>query len=266
LNYWPGQGPASCLKYFASINILSGECGESCAVSDDFCPEHLKTLVDRTSEGDANNTDPVLQHLLPDYIGFGGLPSTLQMLNPQGTLATRAAIVSVTQGTPELSCIASMTISTPGIGPESSSSSSSSSSSLSFPLPQSRPAIVAGPVLDPEEAKAAAAISKIMAVVHKNGSAPTITIPGLEGTYTKVELHGRPGRVASSYEFWQRSSGRLFDVELFRYLPYDMVKMSPRLVIVTNVIYEYKNEDGYVMRFIVISILFTNCINYWQKK
>ena len=95
-------------------------------------------------------------------------------------------------------------------------------------------------------------------------------IPGLEGTYTKVGLQDRPGGLmaaaSTNFEFWQRSSQRLFDGELFRYLAFDLVKMSQRLVIVTNVIYTYKDEDGYVTRFIVISILFTNCINYWQKK
>jgi hypothetical protein len=105
-----------------------------------------------------------------------------------------------------------------------------------------------------------------VAVFHQNGSAPTMEFPGLKGSYTKVELRERPGGVSSSFEFLQRSSGPLLDIELFRYLGFDLVKMSPRLVIVTNVIYDYKDEDDIVMKFIVISILFTNCINYWQKK
>jgi hypothetical protein len=98
-------------------------------------------------------------------------------------------------------------------------------------------AIVAGPVLDetsdPEEAKAAAVVSKFMAVVNNNESADTMVIPGLEGAYTKVELH--QGRI--------RSSGCLFDIELFRYLAYDLVKMSPCLMIVTK----YKDENGYAL-------------------
>ena len=92
-----------------------------------------------------------------------------------------------------------------------------------------------------------------------------IDIPGA-GLFDKVLLDGTPGKVNSNFEFFQRADEPFFHVKLFRYLAFDLVKFSPRLVIVTNVVYHYTDSDGIVMKFIVISILFTNCIKDWQKK
>jgi hypothetical protein len=115
--------------------------------------------------------------------------------------------------------------------------------------------------------KAASAISKILGCINKSGGfTQTIIVPELGGAFDRVSLDERPGKVPSNYEFYQSADGRLLNVKLFRYVGFDLVKFSTRMVVMTNVVYDYTDPDGIVMKFIVISILFTNCVNSWQKK
>lgn len=114
---------------------------------------------------------------------------------------------------------------------------------------------------------ALAAISKTLECLNMSGgSTATISVPGL-GCFNRVCIQDdRPGKVTAGYEFYQGADGRFFNVKLFRYLSFDLVKLSPRMVIMTNVIYNYTDSDGIVIKFIVISIMVTNCVANWQKK
>ena len=75
-----------------------------------------------------------------------------------------------------------------------------------------------------------ASTSNIMGILTKiSESVNLIDLPEGLGHFERVLLDGRPGKQNSNIDFFQRADGvcgPFFHVKLFRYLAFDLVKMS----------------------------------------